>query len=407
MTWPTTPARFVLTEVDERGLRPGEEGELLSVSEYRGVIPRSTSASEQAASEDTSHYKRCGPGQLVLNRLWAFRGGLGVSELTGLVSPDYAVFDIDGSMDPRFVHYQTRSTWFVAEMTKRLRGIGSPDASSGRAPRINVADLGRIEMYTPPLETQRRVVDRLEAETKRIDRLLEKNERVLALLDSRRLRVIYDAVHGVGGLEMRSADLPWCKQLPEAWPTIPLGALTHHEYGYPFPSEGFRSVPSEVPVVRIRDVVPNRVETWFHGEDEVPSGCWVDNGALVIGMDGLFNSVVWHGGRAALNQRVCTYAPMDPTQLTPEFLALAIRFPLQHLNETTYSTTVKHLSFQDLDAQRVPLPPPPLQRQIVEAVEREEGPMAALASRVTAQSELLQLRRASLVSAAVSGELDV
>lgn len=199
MSWPTTPARFVLTEVDERGLRDGEDGELLSVSEYHGVVPRATSASQQAASEDTSHYKRCEPGQLVLNRLWAFRGGLGVTPLTGLVSPDYAVFDIDPGMDPRFVHYLTRSAWFVAEMTKRLRGIGSPDASNGRAPRINTDDLGRIDMFTPPIDVQVRVADRLDWESARIDNLAGMNSRLIRTVESRFARLIDHELEGLSG----------------------------------------------------------------------------------------------------------------------------------------------------------------------------------------------------------------
>lgn len=265
-----------------------------------------------------------------------------------------------------------------------------------------------MRLDVPPLEVQRRVADMLDRETGRIDALIAKNKRVIAALEARDRRLLYDAVHGVshGGSRVDSG-LPWCLDLPAGWDAVPLYLIAEHDYGYPFPSDGFTDSATGIPVIRIRDVLPNRIETWFGGADSIPPECWVDDGDIVIGMDGLFNHVHWSGGRAALNQRVCTYRPRDPQRLSNEYLGLAIGFPLQHINDIVYSTTVKHLSFADLDGQKIPVPPLQTQNQIVVEVAASRAKSSTLRSKVERQIDLLELRRQSLITAAVTGQITV
>ena len=386
MTWPRTPARFLLTEVDERGLRPGDEGELLSVSEYRGVVPRTTSASQQAASEDTSHYKRCEPGQLVLNRLWAFRGGLGVSSLTGLVSPDYAVFDIDPAMDPRFVHYQTRSSWFVAEMTKRLRGIGSPDASNGRAPRINTDDLGRIEMYTPALSVQRAVADTLDREAARVSTIMQKREELIGRLQ----------------LRMRATRAALLQEVRE---TIPLrfaaDELTEQDEG------------------PLRDVLTlDRVESWtarvlpFDGSDDAGSEAAV--GKRFAAGDVLYSKLRPYLAKAVLattdglaNSEFIVYRPRPG--LDAEYLHQALLAPpfVSWTNAMSYGTKMPRTNPELMGRYKLPLPDLRRQRRIVEELSEVGERIDNVVRTITHQGELLSKRCDALFLAAMNSQIAV
>lgn len=398
MSWPTTPARFVLTEVDERGPRPGEDGELLSVSISRGVVPRTESGSTQAASQDTSHYKRCEPGQLALNRLRAFQGGIGVSEHLGLVSPDYAVFDIDPSMDPRFVHYQTRSTWFVAEMTKRLRGIGDPDTPNVRTPRINADDVGRIEMFTPSLDVQRKVADRLDAETTHIDRLVEMNGHVIDTVKARFARLIDHELEAARGTR------------------VPLRFLIEIDPGKS--QVGALSDDTEVTFVPMEDV-------GYGGE--LPTGTTRPIGAVRDGYTYFRNGDVtiakispsFQNGKGGLASRLVNGVGFGTTELTvlrshgdldPYFLQYAVSsldFRLRGAASMHGVAGQQRIERSFIEHFRAPVPPIGEQRLVVARLNTARREHDHLISQVQRQTDLLETRRRSLLTAAVTGQLTV
>lgn len=392
MSWPITPARFVLTEVDERGLRDGEDAELLSVSISRGVVPRTESGSTQAASEDTSHYKRCAPGQLALNRLRAFQGGIGVSAHLGLVSPDYAVFDIDPSMDPRFVHYQARSSWFVAEMTKRLRGIGDPDTPNVRTPRINVDDVGRISMFTPPLDVQRRVADRLDLEMERIDRLITKNTLVQEQLEIRWSRLVEDAVadHPLVPLQYVTT----CNESSlsdEQDPTsiiyyIDIGAVGQGRYVEEPERMSFGNAPSRARrLVRSGDTLVSTVRTYLKAVVMVPEE--------------------FDGHVASTGFAVLTPGP----QVYPKYLAIACAAESFAHRVAARSRGVSYpaINASELLQLGVSLPCLDGQRKIVDRLAVVWRRHQSLHETVARQSAALERRRRSLITAAVAGQIDV
>jgi type I restriction enzyme, S subunit len=73
--------------------------------------------------------------------------------------------------------------------------------------------------------------------------------------------------------------------------------------GFAFESELFSDKRAGLPVARIRDVMRGYSETYYTGSYRKEYE--IDNGDLLIGMDGEFNVGIWQGGRALLNQRVC------------------------------------------------------------------------------------------------------
>lgn len=162
--------KYLTAERDERGR--GVDLPLLSVSAARGVVRRDVLTDEEPRAEDLSNYKICLTDDLVINRMSAYQGALGVTAEDGIVSPDYAVLRITGP-HPRFVHHLVRSAWFVSEMSARLRGIGASDQGNVRTPRINIEDFGEIRVRLPELDDQRRMASFLDAETMRISSVVQ------------------------------------------------------------------------------------------------------------------------------------------------------------------------------------------------------------------------------------------
>jgi hypothetical protein len=89
-----------------------------------------------------------------------------------------------------------KSSWFVGEMVARLRGIGAGgESASVRTPRINIADLGEIEVSLPPIEEQRRIADYLDEQIGRIDEIISVHTMQLRLHAERFASRLREAIH--------------------------------------------------------------------------------------------------------------------------------------------------------------------------------------------------------------------
>lgn len=189
--------KWAIQEIDERAGEVRRTWDVLSVSIAWGVSRKSDRGIHQASSEDTSHYKVVRPGDVVINRMRAFQGGLGCSDFEGLTSPDYGVLRVRNlNVDSRWVAAVMKTEIFVGEMVSRLRGIGTVDGSSVRTPRVSLSDICEIRVFVPPLEVQRADVTRFEYENAQIDALIAKAERFIELAQERRAALITAAVTG-------------------------------------------------------------------------------------------------------------------------------------------------------------------------------------------------------------------
>lgn len=150
--------------------------------------------------------------------------------------------------------------------------------------------------------------------------------------------------------------------------TVKLGDVVQITSGFAFPSSGF-STEEGIPLVRIRDVTRGVSETRYVGpfdEDFV-----VNDGDLLVGMDGEFNAAVWRGGRALLNQRVCRLVP-DPSRLDFGFLRHVLPRELKAIEDRTPFVTVKHLSVKDIRAIVLALPTLAEQRRIATILDKAD-----------------------------------
>ena len=188
--WSIERLRFLFSESKERnGKVP--VGEMLSVSEYHGVIPREYEHEEQKRTEEElENYRVVRPGQLAVNSMWLNHLGLGVSDHIGHVSPAYNVYDLSYRLDRRFVHHLMRSNYYLKIYLRYLYGI-RPNSF-----QIKSNDWASIPIIVPDLPTQRAIADFLDRETARIDSLIEKTKKSINRLKEYRSALITSAVTG-------------------------------------------------------------------------------------------------------------------------------------------------------------------------------------------------------------------
>jgi type I restriction enzyme S subunit len=186
-----------------------------------------------------------------------------------------------------------------------------------------------------------------------------------------------------------------------SWQRVELGLVATVQNGFAFSSSKF-SKDKGIPLIRIRDLQRSKTETLFDGSFD--EAYLVNDGDILVGMDGNFTCVRWQGGQALLNQRVCRILPRTDF-VDAAFLRLALQGYLSAIQKATSSTTVGHLSSNDI--KRIPLPLPPLneQKRIVAKLDKLLPKVESCKQRLEKIPTILKRFRQSVLADAVSGKL--
>lgn len=243
--------------------------------------------------------------------------------------------------DSRFIYY-----WLKGPEAQHAM-LGS--TISAGVPHINLATFKAMRIKLPSIESQRRLVDILEA----ADDLIENNRRRVTLVEEM-ARTIYGEwfvrFRYPGHEDVPLVDSP-LGPIPDDWTVESLFELADVGFGFSFKSNRFDDV-GQFPVVRIRDVPAGATKTF---SDEEPGDRYrVEDGDVLIGMDGDFHLRQWTGGVAWLNQRVARLRPRQG--MAALHLMLALQRPIREWNEAISGTTVAHLGKRHLEQIRLVRP---------------------------------------------------
>jgi len=188
--------------------------------------------------------------------------------------------------------------------------------------------------------------------------------------------------------------------VPSDWDTIEVGCVCRIESGCPFESAFFNEKEG-VPLIRIRDVHSGRSETLYSGPYE--EKYLVNNGDLLVGMDGEFRVRKWQAGMGLLNQRVCRLVP-DEKQMDRDFVHFSIGIPLKKIEDYTPYTTVKHISTTQIREIVLPYPPLPEQRKIARVLGLVQRAMEQQERLLALTAELKEALMHQLFTAGLRGE---
>lgn len=149
--------------------------------------------------------------------------------------------------------------------------------------------------------------------------------------------------------------------VPAGWNTVSLAEGIDILSGYPFDSSSFTDDSSKTGLIRIRDLVRQKVATYFDGAFD--DNYLIRKGDVLIGMDGDFNIVKWNSAPSLLNQRICKVTVAGEI-FDLAYLYQDLQKDLLEINNQTGSTTVKHLSVKDIRGIHKSYPPLPEQKKI-------------------------------------------
>ena len=172
---------------------PKNQGDKQVLSVYReyGVIPKdSRDDNHNVTSEDTSKYKYVKPNDLVINKMKAWQGSMGVSAYEGIVSPAYFIYHFrDKQIVPMYLHYLFRSCY--KDEFRRISG-GIREGQWDLSPE----QFENTMLLIPPVEEQSRIVTEIDVKTSEIESILAQKQEQLELLADYKKNVIYEYVTG-------------------------------------------------------------------------------------------------------------------------------------------------------------------------------------------------------------------
>ncbi|ECB3357245.1 restriction endonuclease subunit S [Salmonella enterica subsp. enterica serovar Redba] len=186
----------------------------------------------------------------------------------------------------------------------------------------------------------------------------------------------------------------------DSWQRIPMDAIAKITNGFAFKSSEFNTKKDGLPLIRIRDVLKGNTSTYYSGT--VPEGYWVNPEDLIVGMDGDFNTTIWHSEPALLNQRVCKI-DIDEWKYSKRFFFHTLPGYLSAINANTSSVTVKHLSSRTLQETLLPLPPLAEQKIIAEKLDTLLAQVDSTKARLEQIPQILKRFRQAVLAMALNG----
>ena len=278
-------------------------------------------------------------------------------------------------------------------------------------PHLNCGIVKYVHLPVPPIQEQQKILSFLDYETAKIDALIEKQQQLIALLGEKRQAVISHAVtKGLNpDVPMRDSGIEWLGEVPEHWEVKP--------FRHVFEISGGQVDPRAPRYNQMPLVAPNHIESGTGRLKSIESA--QEQGAI----SGKYlvdeNDIIYSKIRPSL--RKVTLAPTkclcsaDMYALKPKDGGVSEYYARVLLSEYFSEIVV-------LEAMRVAMPKanreslapipittPPLSEQgdIADFIAKQSARFDSLELRATSAVDLLQERRTALISAAVTGKIDV
>lgn len=408
--WDLKRGKYVFSEINERS-DSGDE-QLLSVSEYYGVKPRQDVTEEGeflSRAESLVGYKKCQVNDLAMNIMLAWKTGLGVSQYEGIISPAYAVFRFELSVAvPAYMHYLLRTEMYSGHFKTLSTGVIDSRL------RLYPETFSTIEIVLPSIEEQRTIAAFLDYETARIDQLIAKQQQLIELLKEKRQAVISHAV--TKGLNpnapMKDSGVEWLGQVPEHWVVMPIRHLSSFV--------GTGGTPKDpTSFTEDKDIL------WFSPGDfngdlliDKSSKCvtkssvinndvkiYSQNSVLIVGIGATLGKVAVCQHEFSCNQQINIVTPNS--LMCKYFMAYSLIAQTEQMKQISNASTIGIMNQEKTKNIRVAMPSLEEQNEIVYYLKNKLDGFSKMMDRSSKAINLLQERRTALISAAVTGKIDL
>ena len=409
--WDVQRGKALLVPVDMRSTTGSEE--LLTVSAQHGIVPRESANVTMFKAESYIGYKLCWPGDLVINSLWAWARGLGVSQYHGIVSSAYGVYRSLPMAHPQFIHLLVRSIPFQWELQVRSKGVWV-----SRLQLTDEAFLG-APFPLPALPEQAAIVRYLDHMDRRIRRYVSAKRRLIALLEEEKQAVINQAVtRGLDpNVRLKSSGVEWLGDVPEHWEMRPLKRwvstkITDGPHETPdFLDDGIPFMSAESMVEGRLDFSRRRGLISREQHKLYCRKCRPQRNDIFLCKSGATT------GKVAIVDTADEFSVWSPLALIRVdsqkvlahllFAVLQASYVQRQVEDSWSYGTQPNLAMNAMERIAVVLPPIMEQRKVLAYLGRATNKISEAIARTRRQIELVEEYRTRLIADVVTGKLDV
>lgn len=333
-----------------------------------------------------------------------------------VVSTGFAVLRAESDLHPAYLYRLAQSESFVHAIVAHSVGVSYP--------AINASDIGRFYVPLPPIEEQRAIAAFLDRETARIDELIAKKQRLIELLQEKRAALTSHAVtKGLNpSVQMKDSGVPWLGFIPANWSFLRLKHVAELQTGLTlgkkYDGDDAKKLISR-PYLRVANVQDGWLDLHEITEVMIPADDTpryeLKPGDVLLTEGGDFDKLgrgyVWNGEIAGCLHQNHIFAVRPKFEhLDSHYLSalMSSSHGRNYFTSTSQQTTnLASTNSTKLRSFPIPLPPIQEQRDILSHLKTLTDRMDALTVSVQQGVQRLGEYRSALISAAVTGKIDV
>lgn len=422
MTWVDTRLGALATtrvsNVDKHSVEGERPVRLCNYTDvyYNDAIRDSLPFMQATASPTQVERFRLHPGDVLITKDSETADDIGIPALVESAGEDLicgyhlAMLRPKTAVVPKYLYWSLTASHVAAQWEVMATGVTRVG--------LKASDLKTVRLRTPPtVNEQQAIADFLDRETAKIDALIEKQNEMIGLLCERRNTLILRYVTGVHRDENRRVvRIGWVNSIPVSWTSQRIDYLASVTLGKMVtpapPNEQYVSAP----YLRAANVQPNGATAFRDLQEMWFSPSELDNLTVHAG-----DVVVVEGGQGGFGR--AAYVDVDlpgvgfqnsinrlrPTTCEGRFLTYALLAVRNTGFLHAYCDTVSmpHLTSEKLAGLRIAVPPLAEQFEIADRLDLETAKIDALIAKAEEFVALAKERRAALITAAVTGQIDV
>lgn len=349
------------------------------------------------------------PGDILFGKLRPYLAKVWLAEFAGIAMGDFIVLRPHYDCIPGYLKYLLLNQGFIDTVNGSSYGA--------KMPRAAWSYVGSIFCSLPSVNEQQAVVNFLNRETSKMDALIKEYEDLMALLKEKRSSFITRVVtKGLNpNVKMKDSGVEWLGEIPDEWSILPLKRLLAIQLEYGASEEGsFEQVDDAYRYIRITDIdddgnlrdekkyLSHEIANKYRLEPEdvllARSGATVGKATIVKREWG---NCCFAGYLIRARFNLSFYLPRlfrYYTQSTPYW---------NHIALSQSQSTIPNVNAEKYNYCLIPVPSIKLQAIMVDFLDKNIEPINSLLKETEASITLLKERRSALITAAVTGKIDV
>lgn len=395
--WRILRMKNVFEVVSERN---HPDAEVLSLYREYGVLPKSSrDDNHNVTSEDTASYKFVHRDDLVINKMKAWQGSLGISQYEGIVSPAYYVCRfINDGVSKRYYHYLLRSKTYAQEFERLSTGmrVGQWD--------LGIDDFMKVPALIPPLEEQQAIAAYLDDQVGQIDSIIAEAQASIDEYKQWKASVIFEAVtKGLNpDVPMKESGIQWIGRIPSLWTCCQMKRVITLINGRAYKDTEFEE-GGKYRVLRVGNLFTN--SKWYTSSLELEADKYCENGDLLYAWSASYGPYIWDGEKVIYHYHIWKTKLDD--KIYKKYAYYYLLALSRNIASESHGSAMAHVTMERMNNSYIAFPLYEEQQRIANYLDQTVDTIDALIAEKENLLIDLEVYKRSLIYEAVTGKRKV